>query len=159
MDKVSGITAKTYHDKAKSFMEARQQESGEFGVLIDPQNEPQQWGAWFMYFGSIKRGLAQARMKRIHDEFLRFGIQQKRKDERRAGLSYQVPAKFPSDFDESRDWAVDKVAGDDFMIWFQGELDKRASIAAIPPEDRARVVERATKGMNLKRNLDWRPGQ
>ena len=154
--KAENVTAKNYADKAKAFMGPKEDFQC---VVIDPQNEPQQWGAWFSYFGAIKRKQSQNRMKQIHREFTNFNIRQNPDDERKASLTYIVPAAFPSDFDASREWLDDKLAGDRFLDWFKAEKDKQASIAAISPEDRVRVVENATKGLNLKRNLDWRPGQ
>lgn len=134
-------------------------EPGRYGVTIDPLNEPQQWGAWCSYFGDIKNRQAVTKMKRIHREFVSFHIRQDKDEERKSRHCYLVPASFPSDFDEDRNWLDDRLAGERFLDWFQGEKDKQASIAAIPPEDRARVVAQATKGLNLKSNLDWRPGQ
>lgn len=144
---------------AWDFMKARQKHKDHLGILIDPQNEPQEWGAWFNYFKAIKRSNSANGMKRIHREFVNFSVRQNPDEERKAGLSYIVPAKFPSDFDEGRNWLDDKMAGDKFMDWFKAEKDKMASKAAIPPEDRARVVQAAMKGTNLTKNLDWRPGQ
>lgn len=157
--KVAKVTARNYADRARDFMTANQTSKSEFGVVIDPLNEPQQWGAWYSYFGDIKRRASRSAMKRIHREFVNFNIRQDKDDERKASLTYLVPAKFPSDFDADRDWYDDQRAGETFMNWFKAEKDKQASIAAIPPEDRARVVVSAMKGLNLKSNLDWRPGQ
>jgi len=73
----------------------------DYGVNIDPQSCPKQWGAWRSYFKAIGKpvGFMDAR----GEEFGKMTSRQ-----RETLGCFDVPAPFPSDFDSDWDPAAEK---------------------------------------------------
>jgi len=152
--KATNITSLNYHDKAKAFMQATQGERGSFGYLIDPTNQPQQWGAWKGYFLKIGKRSALARFKAIEQEHDRFSHHNR---ERKASNTYIVPASMPSDFDEDQDWYSDQMAGDKFIAEAEARKAKIEKFETV--EYRKAVVFKALGYNPGSRRTDPKPGR
>lgn len=152
--KAGNVTSLNYHDKAKVFMQGTQKETGEFGKLIDPSNQPQLWGAWKAYFLKIgKRGTVtrMGSIEGLHETF------KQPKTDKRASTTYVVPASMPSDFDEGQDWYSDTMAGDKFIAH---QEVRRANMANRETAEHRKAVVDRVLGRSVDRSATYpKPGR
>jgi len=120
--KANDVTAKNYHRLSRAFANHHARHKEDVGKTINPMDNPDSWGAWVSYFRKIS-------FKKI-SHMKQVGVISAitADKEQRELHGYQIPAKFPSDFDAGHDWVLDKAAGEIFM---SKQFAARAAAASI----------------------------
>jgi hypothetical protein len=106
--KAEGVNAKNYYRLFRAFAMHHAKHKEDIGKTINPIDNPQEWGAWAVYLKKIN-------FRSPHMQTVGRTSAITSDQEQRELHGYQVPAKFPSDFDAGHDWLTDKSAGDLFI--------------------------------------------
>lgn len=102
------VTPENYYRLFRAFAMHHAKHVEDVGTTINPIDDPQQFGAWQAYIKTKK--IKTQRMRSVgQTAAITFDKVQ------RVLHGYQVPAKFPSDFDAQAEWVFDKTAGDVFV--------------------------------------------
>ena len=132
-----GVTAENYYHKCRAYANHHARHPADIGHSINPIDQPDLYGAWFIYLKTKKCSLNE--IKRIGEESTR------RSKEFRQGWGYQVPASLPSDFDAEWSAALDLEAGNRFMSAQQRKRDDVAKMD-LSTEERQAHVKKSLKG-------------
>ena len=106
--KAKAVSQHNYHAMALAYCRYHARHKDDFGVTINPIDQPQSWGAWLAYFKTNRIPAALFKQRGYQCSGLN-------NPEQRAEHGFQVPTLMPSDFDADYDFLKDKMSGDNFM--------------------------------------------
>lgn len=116
---VEGVTDENWGFKVQCYTVARQpRHPYDYSVTLGPGTDPYEWGAWIAYC-KARRVMAVAVLidKSFREQLIpdpAFALKGK----------WYFPAKLPSFFDADWQESKDKVAGENFVRWIEGNLDR-----------------------------------